>query len=202
MANINFISARRAERVRLKKWSRGLSYAIVAAGAVVGMLLLFTFAEIYTTQGKIKQAQTELQGLQAQIRQVQADEAERAKLQPMILTLTKAQTDTQFWMTVMDTLKRCVPQQTWLTNVQAEKYGDAPGQLRISGVTTDAARVGETMLRLNQRSDTYSTVNLNFARTSLVNEQRKLPSVEFELMAPLQATKIDAAQGGTNGETR
>jgi len=193
MANINFISARRAERVRLKKWSGYLTSAVAVVGAGVGAVLLFTVAQLFNLSAEISSTQKEVESLKPIIAKVLDEEKQREALQPQLMTLGQAQGNTERWLGVMDSLKRVMPAQTWLTNVGP----DGSGGLRINGMTQDTTRVGETMLRINQQSKFYAGVNLNFVRTNQGEAEKGRPSVEFELAAQLQAPEVKGVENAT-----
>jgi len=192
MANINFISARRAERVRLKKAASVLSLGVMIAGGAVLFTLGMTGMQVWGYKAQIRQAKDEIERMKPEIERVQADEKERASLLPMIQTLELAQLSTEYWLGVMGGLKRSVPAQTWLTNIQAARQGEG-GQVRITGVTADTTRVGETMLRLNQQTNYYSRVDLGYTRAKMAVGNQS-PNFDFELAAQLQPMPVSRDQ--------
>jgi Tfp pilus assembly protein PilN len=104
-------------------------------------------------------------------------------------TLTDAQGRTGRWFGIMESLKRSVPDQTWLTNVAVEHVPDVPDTIRINGLTVNQARVGETMYRLTQQPQYYKTVDLRFTQTTKVDAH---DNVEFELAAHLNQPELEA----------
>lgn len=182
MANVNLISARRADRVRLTKISRGLTLATIATGAVSGVLILVMSTRLLSAQGDVTTADKKLAELRPVLHQIELEEQERSGLTPKLGTLTDAQQSTRRWFGIMDGLKRAVPEQTWLTNVSVEGNAETGRVMRIDGVTANQSRVGETMYRLSQQPDYYKQVNLRYTQTTKMDTG---DNVEFELAAQL-----------------
>jgi Tfp pilus assembly protein PilN len=198
MANVNLISTRRTERVRLTRMARGLSLACVLAGGLGLVAVGFMGSQIFMSRSAIAGLDQELTKLRPIREQIERDERERVALQPRIDTLTVAQGDTQRWLGIMEGLKRAVPDQTWLTNVSVEESGPETKQLKLNGVTDTQARVGETMLRLNGQRDFYDRVDLVFTSNA---RAAGIDKVEFELRAALHAdekAKGEADETETN----
>lgn len=196
MANINLISARRAERVRLTRVTRGL-LAGIAGTTVVGFgafsLLAFQLLAVNAHFGDV---QAKLIKLRPILKQIEADQAERAALQPKILTLTEAQKKTQRWYDILEGMKRAIPEETWLTNLAVEKGAvDTPGALRLTGTTVSQTRVGETMYRLTQQPNYYKKVDLRFTQTNQVDTHSE---VAFELVAQLVGTEPEKKKDDHN----
>jgi Tfp pilus assembly protein PilN len=184
MANVNLISARRAERIRLTRVTKALLIAVIGASSVGGFATVFMFGKLWQAQSQINAADQELSKLRPVIQQIESQEAERAGLQPKLATLTDAQTRTGRWTGIMDGLKRAIPRETWLTNVSVEKQGETGHLMRMNGITSNQARVGETMYRLTMQPDYYKKVDLRYTQSQNQPGQ-KSPKVEFELAASL-----------------
>src|SRR5207249_1152722 len=92
-------------------------------------------------------------------------ESERANLAPKLETLTLAQKRTRRWYDLLEGLKHAIPEETWLTTLAVEQAGDAPS-IKINGVTSNQARVGETMIRLNAQAEQYNKVDLRYTQTA------------------------------------
>jgi len=200
MANVNLISARRAERVRMTRIARGLSGAVVVTGALGLLTVAYMTTQLVIKQQDIAKTERELGALRPVLAEIELAEQERLALQPKIATLTEAQQRTQRWFGIMDGFKRAVPSETWLTNVSVEKSGDASKVLRVNGVTVSQSRVGETMYRLSQQRQQYSRVDLRFTQTTPTQDKH---SVEFELAAHLsQPAQAEAAGGANETQTR
>jgi len=198
MPNVNLISARRAERVRLAKVAKGLFMGTIGLAGVSVAAIFFMFGQHFVTGQKIAAADAELQKLKPVLDEIRSAEAQRSDLAPKLETLTQAQSRTKRWFDVMEGLKRAVPEETWLTNFTVETPGDAPA-LRMQGVTSSQSRVGETMMRLSAQQEQYEKVDLRYTQTA---DRDGAKSVEFELAAqlkPLQAPEKTAEKpGGTN----
>lgn len=199
MANINLISARRAERVRLTRLARGLSLAcLVAAGAGLATLG-FMGSQVLLAKSAVDALEKELGKLRPIREQIERDEKERTALQPKIQTLTEAQGATKRWFGIMEGLKRAVPEQTWLTSLGVEANGPTGQIMKINGVTVSQARVGETMYRLSGQPEFYERVDLRF---TTVSNEKGSQNVEFELAAPLiPVTPANAADKSSTGGT-
>jgi Tfp pilus assembly protein PilN len=197
MPNINLISARRAERVRLTKVARGLGVLTIVTAGLGVFLVCFMFGQQIWVKQQIATQEQKLQELRPILQEIAAAEAERALLAPKLETLTQAQARTKRWFDVLEGLKHAVPEETWLTNFAVEQAGDAPS-LRLNGITSNQTRVGETMMRLNALVDQYDKVDLRYTQST---ERSGVPGVEFELAAqlkPLQSPVQTPAAGGTN----
>ena len=196
MANINLISARRAERVRLTRVTRGLLAGIAGTTVVgFGAFSLLAF-QLLAVNGRFGDVQAKLVKLRPILKQIEADQAERAVLQPKILTLTEAQKKTQRWFDILEGMKRAIPEETWLTNLAVEKgTADQPGALRLTGTTVSQTRVGETMYRLTQQPNYYKKVDLRFTQTNQVETHSE---VAFELVAQLVGTEPEKKKEDPN----
>jgi Tfp pilus assembly protein PilN len=183
MANINFISSRRAERVKMAKFARWLLGAVAIIGTITVLTLLFAGVSILTLQNDIRITQDDLRKQQPEVDKVKAAEADISKLKPMLSTLEDAQAGTKKWHGILIGLKAAVPEDTWLNSVQVERSGTDATGVRIAGTTTDTTRVGETMSRLNAQNFLYNATELVYVRPSTDPGLRQ--GVEFEVSAKL-----------------
>jgi Tfp pilus assembly protein PilN len=197
MANVNLISTRRSERVRLTKISKGLVVGTIGAGVVSLLGILVVGGQVMSARGQVAEVDRELSKLRPIIQEMEADQKERGVLQPKLATLTDAQLQTRRWFGMMEGFKRAVPEQTWLTNVSVEKSGENTKVLKINGVTVNQSRVGETMYRLSLQPDYYSKVDLRYTQTL---KSSLLDNVEFELAAQLNLPEPD--KKGEAGATK
>lgn len=198
MANINLISARRADRVRLSRIAKGLTAAVVAAGALaVGAITLLSF-QLLVSKGRIAEADARLMTLRPILAEIESDEAEQKALQPKLKTLLEAQKRTSRWFAIMEGLKRAVPDQTWLTNVSVERVANVPAGIKINGITVNQTRVGETMTRLTLQEDNYKKVDLRYTQAS---PDRERESVEFELVALMNQPELEQ-KGDSSSATK
>lgn len=197
MVNINLISARRAERLRLTRIARGLVGATIVSAAIG----LFTFAYFTTgiviNNSKIAQQQAQLTKLKPVLDEIKKAELERNLLQPKLTTLMQAQVKTKRWWETLEGLKRAIPDETWLTNYSVEGAEDAQ-TVRLTGVTSTLERAGETMMRLNAQPEFYSKVELKFTQANRADEDN--PSIEFELAAELVNPEADAEKKEGEGD--
>lgn len=195
MANINLISARRADRVRLSRIAKGLTAAVVAAGVLaVGAITMLSF-QLLVSKGRIAEADARLVTLRPILAEIEADEAEQKALQPKLKTLLEAQQRTSRWFAIMEGLKRAVPDQTWLTNVSVERVANVPAGIKINGITVNQTRVGETMTRLTLQEENYKKVDLRYTQAS---PDRERESVEFELVALMNQPELEQKGDSTS----
>jgi Tfp pilus assembly protein PilN len=189
MANVNLISGRRAERVRLTRLARGLSLTCFVAAGLGLVTVGFMGSQIFLAKSSVAALEKELSKLRPIREQIEADEKERKGLQPKIVTLTQAQGATKKWFGIMDGLRRAVPEETWLTNVSVEQNGVTGQTMKINGVSVSQTRVGETMYRLSGQPQFYQRVDLRFTTVTKNNGHE---NVEFELAAPLSQAELAA----------
>jgi Tfp pilus assembly protein PilN len=182
MANVNLISARRAERVKLTKIAKGMVAATAGAAGLGLLAILAVGGQLLNVGGKVAKADQQLEALRPIVAEVEAAQRERSLLSPKLVTLTEAQQQTRRWFGMMDGFKRAIPEQTWLTNVSVEKASEDEKLLKINGVTVNQSRVGETMYRLTQQPNFYKKVDLRYTQTTKTDLS---DNVEFELAAHL-----------------
>lgn len=182
MANINLISAYRAERVRLTRWARALLVVEAICVLCLGGAFLFLGGRIFLARHAVGNAERELAKLSPSLNRIEDVERQRTLLSPKLTTLTEAQINTRRWVGIMESLKRCIPPDTWLTSVAVETNPEKGLRLKLNGVTGSQTAVGETMLRLSKVRDYYQRVDLNYTRPLVINRSTR---VEFELLAPL-----------------
>lgn len=201
MANVNLISARRAERVRLSRIARGLIGGI-------GLTLIVGLASAGTMTLRIMLVKNELAGIQRELerlapirKEIETNDGERLALKPKLDTLNEARLRTHRWWDILEGLKRAVPEQTWLTGISMEGRAETGPTLRMTGTTVSQERVGETMLRLSEQSAYYSKVDLRYTQASqgLFGDV-----VEFELASVLQPFELQpgAENKGTGDEAK
>lgn len=192
MANINLISARRAERVRMTKIAKGLLVAAVATAGIGLGGVAFQTAHIVGTNQAIRGLDDELATLNPILEQIKTDEEARRRLIPKLETLTEAQARTRRWFGIMEGMKRAVPEETWLTSLSVERGGEGQMSIRVNGITANQSRVGETMYRLTQQPEHYEKVDLRYTQTIRVEDRE---NVEFELAAMLSQPEGPAKPG-------
>lgn len=199
MANINLISNRRAERVRLARIARGLGVATIIVLTLGMGSAAFMFGQILMAGGALQKAEAEMEKLRPVLDEIAASEQRQAQLKPKLETLTSAQVRTHRWWSVMEGFKRAVPGETWFTNLAVEKSGDDAQTVRINGITANQARVGETMYRLSQQQEFYKKVDLRFTQASQDPED---PKVEFELAAQMNPLEGEAKPAVDKGDSK
>lgn len=196
MVSINMIAARRAERLRLARATRILSFGVCAAAVLLVAVVAVMGGRIFTVKYATAQVEADLVKLQPTIERINLINRERELLKPQIAVLDDAMRSTMRWHGVMADLQRSIPPQTWLTNVTVERQAEGQERLRLDGVTVSQKLVGEAMLRLNQ-NQLYQAVDLHFTQSGKVGER---DTVEFQLAAhlrPLKGESHDVASAQT-----
>lgn len=188
MISINMIAARRAEHLRMLRLVRALGLATVATGAGMVVANLFVSAQRLETRVSTNEVKGELAHLKPALDRLNQIQQARSSLQPKLLVLNKAQSDTMRWYDVLVSLKHTVPTQAWLTSLNVEGGRDDPQTVRLDGITESQSMVGETMLRLNEARrgpngpPLYQAVDLDFTQSGKLGER---DTVEFEVAAHL-----------------
>jgi Tfp pilus assembly protein PilN len=185
MVSVNMIAARRAERLRLARATRVLSFGVCTAAALLVAVVAVMGGRILNVKFATARVEADLVKLQPTIERINAINRERALLQPQIAVLGDAVKNTMRWHGVMADLQRSIPPQTWLTNLSVERQAEGQERLRLNGVTVSQKLVGEAMLRLNQ-NQLYNGVDLHFTQSGKLGERE---TVEFELAAHLKPMK-------------
>lgn len=192
MANINLISARRADRLRMNKIARGMMGGLVGAVLLGLGSVTFNLVQYKLAEGRIATVDKHLNTLRPIRDRITAAEKQRMELLPKLKTLEEAQKKTERWRGMLAGFKQAVPEQTWLTSFALESAsGDGPRTLRLNGVTVNHGRVGETMIRLLQQPQFYQKVDL---RQSTTSSSETSTSIEFELAAQLYQPELQKAK--------
>jgi Tfp pilus assembly protein PilN len=193
MGSINLIAARRAERLRLMRVTRALTFSCLGAAACLVAVFTINSARLIHSNLMISRAEAELKRLEPTLARIREAQAERLALRPKLTTLTNAQGATQRWYGVLDGLKRSIPPQAWLTSLVVEGAKEGEQAIRFNGVTVNQEKVGETMLRLNQLNQ-YQDINLHFTQASKLGDR---DTVQFEfaaLLKPMEGQRDEVAQ--------
>jgi Tfp pilus assembly protein PilN len=190
------IAARRAERLRLARITRGLTLSAGVAGALLFTIFAGMSARILSVRFETGRVEGELVRLRPTLDRIAALNQERDLLRPKLVVLDNAQHGTLRWHCVLVDLQRSIPPQTWLTGIAVEGAQDKEQTVRLNGVTVSQKLVGEAMLRLNQNR-LYRAVDLHFTQSGKLGER---DTVEFELAAhlqPMEGAKDAVAQAQT-----
>lgn len=198
MANINLISARRAEYLRQLRTIRILLAVGVATVALGLGGVVFSAGQLVLAQRRAAHLESQLQALRPLLAEIEAAQKARQALVPKLTTLTGAQQQTRHWHDLLEGFKRAIPEGTWLTNLSADASEKEPARnLRIHGITESQSRVGETMYRLSLQEEFYEQINLSYTQTTQVARQ---PQVEFELTAQLKGTSTEEKAGDKDAD--
>lgn len=194
MPSINMIAPRRAEKRRLEQAMRRLVVVILVEVVFVIALGGWVFTKTLTTRASISELNAQMQALTPKINKIKDLDQKTAEIQPKVELLSQAKERTMRWYNTLDRLTQSVPSSTWLTRLSASKSSDSKGLvLNIVGVTSEQARVGETMMRLHSNPD-FKSVDLHFTQRG---SQTTAQTVEFEIGASMLEPEKDKAKGGT-----
>jgi len=193
MPSINMIAPRRAEKRRLERAMRKLAVLVIAQLVFAVALGGWVFMKTLTTRATIAELNSQMQVLTPKIKKVAELERQTAELKPKVELLSKAKSRTMRWYNTLDQLTQSVPSSTWLTRIATLSPAGGDTTLNINGVTSEQARVGETMMRLQTNPD-FRSVDLHYTqRGSGVNTQ----SLEFEIGASMTSDDNDKSKGVT-----
>ncbi len=194
MPSINMIAPRRAEKRRLEGAMRKLAMVILAEFVFAIALGGWVFMKTLTTRTAIAELNSQMQVLTPKIRKVADLERKTAEIKPKVELLNKAKGRTMRWYNTLDKLTQSVPSSTWLTRIATSVSASQPDPiLSINGVTSEQARVGETMMRLHSNPE-FKSVDLHFTQKGSGNMG---DSVEFEIGAAMAGDQNDKSKGVT-----
>lgn len=183
MPSVNMIAPRRAEKLRLERDMRRLVVVILVEIVFAVALGGWVCTKIYTTRNKIDELELQIAKLQPVIKEIKGYEAATNQLKPKLELLSRAKDKTMRWYTTLDELTQSLPETLFLTRIATtgDEKKDAKTKVNISGVSTNQAKVGEMMMRLNKIPD-FTTVNLAFTQDTTIG---MISVVEFEVAADM-----------------
>lgn len=194
MANINLISAQRAETIRLRRATRALMFTVFATLGCVVAVLGWCGAQTLATQARLGQVERELVVLRPKLNAIREMEARRQALRPRLTTLQEARESTTRWFAILEGLRRSVTEQLWLTGLAVERGSDDGVRLRLNGVALSNTAVGEAMRRLNVHLRPNLAENQYFElRYSQPAAIGRTEAVEFEVAASLTTPKREVS---------
>lgn len=194
MPSINMIAPRRAEKRRLERAMRKLGVLILVQAVVTVALGGWVFMKILTTRTAIAELNSQMQVLTPKIKKVAEFDRKTAELTPKVELLDKAKARTMRWYNTLDKLTQSVPSSTWLTRIATTvNAGQPDAVISINGVTSEQARVGETMMRLHANPE-FKSVDLHFTQKGSGIQSQ---SVEFEIGALMAGEDNNKSKGVT-----
>jgi Tfp pilus assembly protein PilN len=192
MPSINMIAPRRAEKRRVERAMRRLAVLILAELVFVVALGGWVFTKTLTTHATISELNAQMQTLAPKIKSIQSLDKKTAELKPKVDLLNQAKTRTMCWYNTLDRLTQSVPSSTWLTRLTtSSSVASKDMVLNINGLTSEQARVGETMLRLHSNPD-FKSVDLHFTQRG---NQGSAQAIEFEIGATMAGSDEDKSKG-------
>jgi len=198
MPSINMIAPRRAEKRRLEQAMRRLVVVILAELVFVVALFGWVFMKTLTTRASIAELNAQMQTLAPKIKKVKDLDKKTAELRPKVDLLNQAKAGTMRWYNTLDRLTESVPTSTWLTRLSTSTDVITKALvLNINGMTSEQARVGETMMRLQANPD-FKSVDLHYTQKGTMNA---VDAIEFEIGASFVGNEPDKSKGVTANGT-
>jgi Tfp pilus assembly protein PilN len=192
MPSINMIAPRRSEKRRLEMAMRRLAVLILAELVFVIALGGWVFMKTLTTRASIAELDARMQALAPKINKVKDLEKKAAELKPKVDLLSQAKARTMRWYSTLDRLTQSIPASTWLTRLSTSTDVSTKALvLNINGITSEQARVGETMMRLHSNPD-FSSVDLHYTQRGT---QNAMQAIEFEIGASMFGDDEDKSKG-------
>ncbi len=196
-----FVNLIKEDRLAAAARERQIRMFVLLCVAIGGVSFLgagfFTF-EAARYKEKSAALEKALEEAKPYMKQVDANNAEIAKLEPKIDTLTNAQGATLQWSRILEHLKGNMPEGVWLTGVtcQRQSSGEAV-QVSLKGLSTTQEAVGYLILRVETSKDLESP-QLVFTQERQTEKGRAL---EFEVKGILagsapekpKSIEVDAA---------
>lgn len=189
MPSINMIAPRRAEKLRIQRDIQRLSIVIIAEILFAVCLGGWMCTKLWSTQINVVRLDEQLNKLKPVVEQIQSYQTATKQLAPKLELLNHAKTQTMCWYDTLDKLTQSLPSSTYLTRISTSTStvtGDTKKQTTVilSGISSEQARVGETMMRL-QAIPAFEKVNLSYTRKS----GGKLNGIDFEIDASMKGDK-------------
>lgn len=198
MPSINMIAPRRAEKRRLEQAMRRLVVVILAELVFAVALGGWVFMKTLTTRASIAELNAQLQTLEPSIKKVKDLDAKTAKLRPKVDLLNQAKSNTMRWYNTLDRLTQSIPSSTWLTRLSTSTDITTKALvLNLNGMTSEQARVGETMMRLQANPD-FKSVDLHYTQKGTMNN---VQAIEFEIGATFVGNEPQTLKGATANGT-
>lgn len=194
MPSINMIAPRRAEKRRVEQAMRKLAVLILAELVFVVALGGWVFTKTLTTRASIAELAAQMQALKPKIDKIKDLDKQTAELKPKVDLLNQAKDGTMLWYNTLDRLTQSMPSSTWLTRLSTTTDVRSKDLiLNLNGVTSEQARVGETMMRLHSNPD-FKSVDLHYTQKGSIED---VQTVEFEIGASLGGPDKETPKGVT-----
>lgn len=201
MPSINMIAPRRAEKRRLEQAMRKMAVLILAELVVMIAVCGWVVTKTLTTRASIAELNAQVTALAPKIKKVNDLDKKTAALKPKVDLLNQAKDKTMKWYNTLYRLTQSVPSSTWLTRLSTTtNVGSKDLILTLNGMTSEQARVGETMMRLHSNPD-FKSVDLHYTQEG---NQGETNAVEFEIGAAMQPDQQDDSSKGVtpNGSSQ
>jgi Tfp pilus assembly protein PilN len=188
MPFVNLIKEDRLAAAARERQVRMFVLLCVALGGVSFLGAGFFTFEASRYKAKSVALQKALDEAKPYMKQVEANHAEIAKLEPRIKTLTTAQDATLQWSRILEHLKGNMPEGVWLTGVACQRQStDEAIQVSLKGLSTTQEAVGYLILRIDTSKDLESP-QLVFTQERQTEKGRAL---EFEVKGVLAGSAPD-----------
>jgi Tfp pilus assembly protein PilN len=198
MPFVNLIKEDRLAAAARERQVRMFVLLCVAIGGVSFMGAGYFTFEAARHKSKTAALEKALEEAKPYMKQVEANNAEIAKLEPRIATLTNAQGATMKWSRILEHLRGNMPEGVWLTAVTCQRASqDQAVNVSLKGLSTTQEAVGYLILRVEKSQDLESP-QLVFTQERQTEKGRAL---EFEVKGILagsapekpKSKEVDAA---------
>jgi Tfp pilus assembly protein PilN len=216
MVRINLAPPEHRVRARPRGWPKlpvrripGLPRSPSLLAGIAGLVLLLGLVFLYFTerrglgqaQAAIIEAQADSVRLHGTIQRVRALEETQERLAARVGLLDRVVSGRLYWLQMLESLSRTLPEYTWLERVDQEDL--EPDQIRIAGATFANAAVTEYMRGLEASPLLHDITLVGVARAerdSLVVQGFTLvgsyESYEAAIVVPADTTAADENQTG------
>ena len=164
MPLVNLIFEQRKLLKAREQKARGLLIAAASAlvlGVGVNGIVLLQGEGVKTQIAITKKQLTRIQPI---VKDIESTSKQMAQLQPRLTSLEDAQKVTKKWATILDHIRRTMPEGVWLTQLRSKEGKDGGKVLgSLIGLSLDQEGVAQFMLRLRTCEDIES-VDLKFTQ--------------------------------------
>ncbi len=187
-----FVNLIKEDRLAAAARERQVRMFVLLCVAIGGVSFLgagfFTF-EASRYKSKTAALEKALEEAKPYMKQVDANNAEIAKLEPKIKTLTNAQDATLQWSRILEHLKGNMPEGVWLTGVTCQRSSPTePVSVSLKGLSTTQEAVGYLILRVETSKD-IENPQLVFTQERRTEKGKAL---EFEVKGILAGSAPEA----------
>ena len=186
MPFVNLIQEQRLEaqaRERTLKTGLTVTMGIGVICLCATGFFMFDSIRLNLLAGSLEQKKAQLEPM---MKELDANKAELANLEPRLETLTSATTFSKSWNRILEHLATNTPDEAWLNAVKTFQSDlKTPIEVTFNGVATTQETVGQFMLNL-QASEDLENVNLKYTQPKMVEGGKQ--QFEFEITASIKGS--------------